>query len=90
MRNLPREDVESCLDDEALQRRMRAAASDLDREDMVWVRDRALAEGAPDTAEWIWFTAPEHAWMAEAGTEGWLLYDRESTRRYGYIQRAMS
>lgn len=90
MESLPQEDVEICLKDESLRERMRTAASNLDRDNMAWVRDRALSSGAPETAEWMWFTAPNAAWMAEAGTEGWLLYDRETARQFGYIETMIS
>jgi len=45
---------------------------------------------APEHAEWIWFGAPDHAWRSEAGTEGWLLYDRETGEQLAYVETAMS
>lgn len=90
MERLPAEDVDACLRDTELQRRRSAEASALDRENMSWVREHALRDGAPEDAEWIWFTAPEHAWGSEAGTEGWLLYHRESRTQHGYIETTMS
>lgn len=87
---LPVDDVEACLARTDLQEQRHGEASTHDRDNMAWVRSKAIREGAPETVEWIWFTAPEHAWRSEAGTEGWLLYDRRAQTQHAYIETAMS
>jgi hypothetical protein len=86
----PSDDVEACLADEALQGRKAREISDRELDVLAWRRDLTLAEGAPERAEWVWFSAPDHAWASEAGTEGWLLYDRETGEQHAYVETAMS
>lgn len=86
----PLEDVELCASDAALQEQAHRRLDALARENMDWFRDEALKRGAPPGAEWVWFTAPEHAWQSEAGTEGWLLYDRVSCTQHAYLLTSMS
>jgi hypothetical protein len=86
----PREDVEACLADDLLQRRKAREISDEEADVLTWRRDQALAGGAPERASWIWFTAPDHAWRSEAGTEGWLLYDRITGEQIAYVETAIS
>lgn len=86
----PHEDVELCVSDAALQERAHRRLDALDRENLDRFRNEALKRGAPSSAEWVWFTAPEHAWRSEAGTEGWLLYDRVSRTQHAYLLTAMS
>ena len=90
MESFPAEDVAACLRDELLQSRKARGVSDQERDVLAWRRDRALEAGAPKSAEWIWFTAPTHAWRSEAGSEGWLLYDRETRAQLAYVETAMS
>jgi hypothetical protein len=87
---LPAEDVDACLRDELLQVRKAHELSDEERGVLDWRREQALATGTPERATWVWFTAPDHAWRSEAGTEGWLLYDRETGEQLAYVETAMS
>lgn len=90
MEAFPDDDVTACLADELLQQRKTQAVTPEERDVLTWRRDRALDAGAPERAEWIWFTAPDHAWRSEAGTEGWLLYDRETREQIAYVETAIS
>lgn len=88
---LPTADIEACLADPALQRENSIARlPESERAALAKRRDQALARGAPDTVEWVYFTSPEWTWQHLCGRAGHLLYDRGTATQYEFICTIMN
>lgn len=90
MEEFPAEDVEACVSDSLLQRRQENGPSDAERDTLAKRRTIAIERGAPDSAEWIWFSSPEWTWRSECGSEGWLLYERKTGKQHAFVMTAMN
>lgn len=87
----PPEDVAASAADPDLQRQHPLAnLSSDERENLDFIRTKALAGGAPVTTEWIYFSSPEWTWASECGREGWLLYDFESRKQHAFVMTVMN
>ena len=91
MNDFPLEDVLTCLNDAQLQDEHRAQDQDAETcEALDWFREAAAADGAPDTAEWIYFVSPAWTWESLCGREGWLLFDVERRTQHAFYMVVMN
>ncbi len=81
----PLADVEASLADRRLQRdnRIEAMPSGL-RDQLEEIRRAAIADGASERAEWIYFSSPNWTWEQLCGREGWLLFDRGRRTQHAF------
>ena len=87
----PVEDVAASAADAELQRGHQLANLDPEeRENLDHIRTSVLSDGAPVTAEWIYFSSPEWTWSSECGREGWVLYDGASEKQHAFVMTVMN
>lgn len=60
------------------------------RENLEMMRREAVARGASEHAEWIYFCSPEWTWRELCGREGWLLFDRERLTQHAFSMTVMN
>lgn len=87
----PLADVEASLAD----RRMQMAnsieeLSPQQRDQLEEMRRAAIANGASEEAEWVYFSSPDWTWKRHCGREGWLLFDRERLSQHAFHLIVMS
>ena len=87
----PFEDVEACRADERLQDENALGKLDSDmKAELEAMRREALQRGAPQAAQWIYFSSPEWSWENLCGREGWLLYDEATQTQHAFFETAIS
>jgi hypothetical protein len=88
--DLPLEDIEACVDDEALQREGIGALDEQMRRGLELLRTETLGNHIDERICWVFFRSPEWSWRQEAGVEGWLLFDHERKEQRAFITTAIS
>lgn len=87
----PLTDVEASLADRRLQRENRIEAMPAElRDQLEEMRRTAIADGASERAEWIYFSSPDWTWEQLCGREGWLLFDRERRTQHAFHLTVMN
>lgn len=84
--NFPEKDIKASLNNSSLQKENPLTGLKPDyRKELDRLRQAAIAKGASENADWVYFRSPEWTWRDLCGREGWLLYDPSTNKQYAFV-----